>query len=323
MGKFAYALTLAFMTAAPTACLGQAYPSRPVTIVVPFAAGGQADAVVRIMAERMNVALGQPVVVENVVGAGGRIGVGRVARAAPDGYTIIGGNVSTHVFNPAIYAVPYDVLHDFEPVALLSLQPLVIVARPTLPANNLRELIAWLKAHPGAATLGTGGVGTAGHVMGMLFQRETGTHFQVVPYRGNAPAMQDLLAGQIDLVFDTPTSLPYVRAGAIKAYAITAAYRLAYAPDIPAIDEEGLPGFHLSYWQAMWVPKGTPRDAVTKLNAAVVESLADPGVRERFAEQRQEIPDGDRQTPQALAAFHKAEFEKWWPIVKAANIKAE
>ena len=319
-----YALAFALTIAASALALAQSYPSRPITIIVPFAPGGPTDTIARIMAERMKLSLGQPVVIENVGGAGGSIGVGRAVRAPPDGYTISIGNSSSHVFNGAIYALPYDLLQDFEPVALLSSQPLLIVARGTMPANNLSEFIAWIKANPDVASQGTPGAGTAAHVMGVFFQRETGTHFQFVPYRGTGPAMQDLIGNQIDFMIDTPTnSLPHVRAHAIRAYAVTAPRRLDSAPEIPTVDEAGLPGFHFSFWQAFWVPKATPHEVIARLNAAVAESLADPTVRQRFAEQGQEIPAPEQQTPEALAAFHKAEIEKWWPTVKAANIKAE
>src|SRR5262249_30534478 len=272
------AIGLGFAAAPPAA---QDYPTRPVPLVVPFAAGGPTDAIARIVGERMRTSRGQPVLVENVSGAGGSIGVGRVARAAPDGYNVSVGNLSSHVFNGAIYSLPYDLLADFEPVALLSFQPLLIVARQGMPAGNLKELIAWLKANPDKATQGTPGAGAAAHIAGAFFQRETGTRFAFVPYRGTGPAMQDLVAGQIDLMIDTPTnSLPHVRAGTIKVFAVAAASRLPSAPDVPTVDEAGLPGFHFPFWQALWVPKGTPKPIVDKLNAAVVEALADPAVRQ-------------------------------------------
>jgi tripartite-type tricarboxylate transporter receptor subunit TctC len=302
----------------------QTYPSRPVTMVVPYAPGGPTDTIARIMAEHMRGSLGQPVIIENVSGAGGSIGVARVARATPDGYTLSVGNLSSHVMNGAVYALPYDLIADFAPVSLLSFQPMLIVARKSLPADDLRGLVAWLKANAGNATVGIQGVGTAGHVFAVFFQKEIGTPLALVPYRGAGPAMQDLLAGQIDCMIDTPTnSLPQVRGGTIKAYAVTTESRLASAPDIPTVDEAGLAGFHFSFWQALWAPKGTPAPVMDKLNAAVAASLADPAIRQRFAEQGQEVPAVAQQTPQALAAYHKAEIEKWWPIVKGANIKAE
>jgi tripartite-type tricarboxylate transporter receptor subunit TctC len=302
----------------------QSYPARPITLVVPFAPGGPTDTIARIIAERMRAPLGQPVVVENVTGAGGSIGVGRVVRAPADGYTVSVGNLSSHVFNGAIYTLQYDLLSDLAPVAMLSSQPLLFVAKKTMPTNDLKEFIAWLKANPGKASQGTPGAGTAAHITGAFLQIETGTQFAFVPYRGTGPAMQDLVAGQIDFMIDTPTnSLPHLRAGSIKVYAVTDQHRLKAAPEIPTVDEAGLPGFHFAFWQALWVPKGTPKEIVGKLNAAVVETLADPNVRQRFAEQGQDIPSREQQTPAALAAFHKAEIEKWWPIVKAANIKGE
>jgi tripartite-type tricarboxylate transporter receptor subunit TctC len=323
MNKFASALAFTLALTALTAAWSQSYPSRPITIIVPFAPGGQADAIARIMAERMTQLLDRTVLVENLSGASGSIGVGRVVRAAPDGYTIIIGNTTTHVFNGMFYALPYDLLLDFEPVALLASQPMLILGRRSMPAKDLPELIAWLKANPGLGTQGTSGAGSAGHVYGLFLQRMTGTVFQFVPYRGAEPAIQDLVAGRIDFLFDTPTFLPFVNAGAVKAYAVTAATRLASAPDIPTVDEVGLPGLYLSLWHAFWVRKGTPSDIVSKLNATVVETLADATLRKRFAEQGQEIPAREQQTPQALAAFHEAEIKKWWPIMKAANIKAQ
>jgi tripartite-type tricarboxylate transporter receptor subunit TctC len=302
----------------------QTYPSRPITMVVPYAAGGPTDTIARIMAGRMRGPLGQTIIVENTTGAAGTLGVGRVARAAPDGYTIGIGHWGTHVVNGAIYSLPYDVLNDFEPVAMIATNPQLIVARKGIPANDLKELIAWLKANSAKATQGTAGHGSASHVSGVYLQSITGAQFQFVPYRGAGPAMQDLVAGQIDIMVDqAANSLPQVRGGSIKAYAVTDKARLAAAPDIPTVDEAGVPGLHISIWHALWMPKGTPKDIIVKLNAAVVETLADSGVRARLGELGQEIPPREQQTPQALAAYHKAEIEKWWPIIKAANIKGE
>jgi tripartite-type tricarboxylate transporter receptor subunit TctC len=302
----------------------QNYPSRPITIVVPYSAGGPTDTIARIMAERMRGPLGQTIVVENTTGAGGTIGVGRVARAAPDGYTISIGHWGTHVVNGVIYTLPYDVLNGFEPVAMIATNPQLVVTKKTVPAKDLKDLVAWLKANSATATQGTAGHGTASHISGVYLQNITGTRYQFVPYRGAGPAMQDLVAGQIDLMIDqAANSLPQVRAGTIKAYAVTDKTRLAAAPDIPTVDEAGVPGLHISIWHALWMPKGTPKAIIDKVNAAVVETLADTGVRQRLAELGQEIPAREQQTPQALYAYHKAEIEKWWPVIKAANIKAE
>jgi tripartite-type tricarboxylate transporter receptor subunit TctC len=308
----------------PLAARAQTYPSHPITMTVGFAAGGPTDVTARVMAERMRASLGQPVIVENVAGAAGSIGTGRVARAVPDGYTLSFGQWGTHVVNGALYALPYDVLNDFEPVALVSSNPWLIVAKKTMPADDLKGLIAWLKANPNKASQGTAGAGAASHIAGAFLQKESATRFQFVPYRGAGPAMQDLVSGQIDMMVDNPTnSLPQVRAGIIKVYAVTAKNRLASAPDIPTVDEAGLPGMYISFWQALWVPKGTPRDIIAKLNGAVVDCLADPAVRRKFAEIGQDIFPRDQQTPEALGAFQRAEIEKWWPIIKAANIKAQ
>ena len=302
----------------------QVFPSRPITIVVPFAAGGPTDVIARGMAQHMRVSLGQPVVVENMAGANGNIGVGKVARAAPDGYTIGIGHWSTHVVNGAVYALPYDVLKDFDPLSLVASNSYLFVAKNAVPANDLKSFIAWLKANPEKALEGTAGLGSPQHVAGVFFQRATGTRFNFVPYKGAAPAMQALLGGEVDMIIDDPTSsLPQVRAGRIKAFAVTAERRLAAAPEIPTVDEAGLPGFYFSRWHALWVPKGTPKDVVTKLNAAAVNALSDQVVRSRLADLGQEIFPRERLTPAALGVHHKAEIEKWWPIIRAAGIKAD
>ena len=302
----------------------QVYPSRPITIIVGYAVGGPTDTIARIVAERMKGPLGQSIVIENVTGASGSIGTGRVAQAAPDGYTLSIGDVSTHVFNGAIYSLQYDVLKDFEPVALLPSNPSIILAKNALPAKNLQELIAWIKANPDKATAATAGHGSPAHVSLVRFQSAIGTRFQLVPYRGAAPAMQEVIAGQVDMTFNqVANALPQVREGKLKALAVTSKTRVAAAPEIPTVDEAGLPGFYVSIWRGVWAPKGTPKDVIAKLNAAVVETLADPALRARLAAMGEEIPPRDQQTPEALAAFQKAEIEKWWPIIKAANIKAE
>jgi tripartite-type tricarboxylate transporter receptor subunit TctC len=302
----------------------QAYPSRPITINVPFAAGGPSDALARILGERMRQTLGQTFVVENVVGAGGSIAVGRAVRAAPDGYTISYGHLGTHVFNGAIYPLQYDLLADLEPLALLPSNPMVIVSKNALPAKNLQELIAWLKANQSKVTAGTAGAGSGSHIAGVYFEKVTGLRLQYVPYRGTGPAMNDLVGGQIDIIVDqVSNSMPQIRAGTIRAYAISDTKRLAAAPDIPTADEAGLPGFHMTLWNALWVPKGTPKDVIAKLNGAVVEAMADPTVKQRLTDLGLDIPPREQQTPEALGAWHKAEVAKWWPIIRAANIKPE
>ena len=291
---------------------------------MPFPPGGPNDTLGRIMAERMRTTLGQPVIVENVSGANGTIGVGRVARATPDGYTIGVGTWATHVVNPAIYPLTYDTVKDFEPLVLLASSAPILVGRIGLPANNLKELIAWLKANPDKATMGTVGAGSPPHIGGLAFQSRTDTRFRFVPYRGTAPAMQDMLAGQIDLLINSPIqSLPQVRAGKVKAYALFDKDRYPSAPDIPTTDDAGLPGFHLTVWNALWAVKGTPRDILARLNAAAVEALADPAVQKRFAELGQAGRHANGRRRKRSARCSSADIEKWWPVVKAANIKVE
>jgi tripartite-type tricarboxylate transporter receptor subunit TctC len=302
----------------------QAYPSRPITMIVPFPPGGLADVIGRIAAEGMRASLGQSIIIENVGGANGSVGTGRVARTAPDGYTLGLGIWNTHVGNAATYALQYDVVKDFEPIALLADAPLLLVAKKAIPANDLKELIAWLKANPDKASMGTVGAGSPGHLLGLLLQQETGTRFGLVAYRGAAPQTQDLVAGQIDMGIANPaTALPHVQAGSIKAFAVTAKNRLAVAPDIPSVDEAGLPGLYFSLWAGLFAPKSTPRDIIDKLNSAAVDTLSDPNMRHKLAAQGFEIPPREQQTPEALGAYQKAEIEKWWPIIKAAGIKAE
>jgi tripartite-type tricarboxylate transporter receptor subunit TctC len=272
----------------------------------------------------MRAALGQPVLVENVTGANGNIATGRAVRSAGDGYTLSIGTLSTHVLNGAVYTLSFDLLRDFEPISLLVSEPLLIVARKTMPAANLQDLIGWLKANPNKASQGTPGVGGLLHLAGVFFQKQTGTRFQSVPYRSNAQAIQDLVGGQIDIVFDVASnSLPQVSAGQIKGYAVAAKSRLAAAPDIPTVDEAGLPGFYTSLWFGLWASKGTPKDIIIKLNAAVANALADPVARRRLTDLGQAIYPRDQQTPEALGELQKAEVERWWPIIKEAGIKPE
>jgi len=318
----AAACVSALVAVAPGAA--QDYPSRPITMLVPASAGGPTDAIGRIMAERMRETLRQTIVIENVSGAGGSIGVGRVARAAPDGYTIGIGHWGHYVVNGAIYSLPYDLRKDFEPIALIATGPLMIASRKTIPANDLKDLIGWLKANPGKATAGTGGVGTPAHIGSVFFGNVTGAQLQLVPYRGTGPAMLGLVAGDIDLLLDQASNiLPSARSRLITAYAVTATARLAPAPEIPTVDEAGLPGFHVAVWHALWAPKGTPKATVEKLNAAAREALRDRTVLQRLGELGQEIPPPEQQAAESLAAYHAAEIDKWWPIVKAAGIKAE
>jgi len=321
--EFAFAW-IAIVLAGVTGAHAQAFPNKPVTIVVPFAAGGPTDVLARTLGDRMRVSLGQPVIVENVTGAGGTIGVTRVVRAAPDGYTVSFGHLGTHVVNGAIYPLPYDLLNDLDSVGQIGANPMMIVSKNDLPAKNLRELIDWVKANQSKATFGTAGVGSGAHFSGVYFQSLIGTNASYVPYRGTGPALLDLVAGQIDIIVDQASnSMPQVQAGKIRPYAVTAPKRLAAAPDVPTVDEAGLPGFHVLLWSGVWVPKGTPRDVVARLNAAMVEALGDAQVQKRFAELGLEGATREQMTPDALRAHQKAEADKWWPIIKAANIKPQ
>ena len=308
----------------PCLAFAQGYPNKAITMVVPFAAGGPTDTLARIFAAALQQRLGQTVVVENTTGAAGTIGTGRIVRAAPDGYTLGIGHWSTHVVNGAIYPLTYDLLNDFAPVSLIASNPQLLVARKTIPAKDLTELVAWVKANQDKISAGTAGAGAASHVSGVYFQSVTNTKFNFIPYRGTGPALQDLVAGNIDLMFDQAASaLPQVRNGNVRAFAVTAKNRLTSEPNIPTVDEAGMPNFYIAVWHALWFPKGTPKDIVMKMNATVRDVLADPAVRRRLVELGQDIPAVDQQTPEALYAYHKAEIEKWHPIIKAANIKPE
>jgi tripartite-type tricarboxylate transporter receptor subunit TctC len=300
------------------------FPSHQITMVVPFSAGGPTDAMARIMTERMRVTLGQSFVIENVTGAGGSLGVGRVVRAAPDGYTVSIGHLGTHVANGAIYKLGYDLVTDLEPVVLLPSNPMIFVSKTAVPAKSLGELLTWLKARPNPPATGTAGAGSASHIAGLYFESVTGIKLEFVPYRGTAPAMNDLVAGQIDLMVDqTSNSIAQVRAGTIRAYAVTDDKRVASAPDIPTTDEAGLSGFHMTLWSGLWVPKGTPKAIIAKLNAAAVDAMNDPEVQKKFENLGLEMPPKDQLAPDALGAFQKAEIAKWWPMIKAADVKVE
>ena len=304
--------------------LAENFPSHPITVIVPFSAGGPSDAMMRIMAERMKVTLGEPVLIENVTGAGGSLGVGRTVRSPPDGYTIGFGHLGTNVANGVIYKLGYDLVTDLEPVVLLPSNPMVIVSKNAVPAKSLGELLAWLKARPTPATAGTAGAGSGSHIAALYFESVTGIKLQYVPYRGTAPAMTDLVAGQIDLIVDqTSNSISQVRAGTIRAYAVTDTNRVESAPDIPTTDEAGLAGFHMTLWSGLWVPKNTPKDIVAKLNAAAVDALNDQAVRKQLENLGLQMPPKDRLSPEALGTWQKAEIAKWWPMLKAANVKVD
>jgi tripartite-type tricarboxylate transporter receptor subunit TctC len=304
--------------------LAENFPSHPITIIVPFSAGGPSDAMARILAERMKVTLGETLLIENVTGAGGSIGVGRAVRSPPDGYTISFGHLGTHVANGAIYKLGYDLVSDLEPVVLLPSNPMIVVSKNAVPAKSLNELMAWLKARPAPATAGTAGAGSGSHIAGLYFENVTGIKLQYVPYRGTAPAMNDLVAGQIDLIIDqTSNSISQVRAGTIRAYAVTADKRVEQASDIPTTDEAGLSGFHMTLWSGLWVPKDTPKDIVAKLNASAVDALNDPAVRKQLENLGLQMPPADQLSPEALGSWQKAEIAKWWPMIRAANVKVE
>ena len=302
----------------------QTFPSKQITLVVPFTAGGPTDTLGRILAERMGRTLGQTVIVDNTTGAAGTLGVARVVRAAPDGYTIGIGHWSTHVVNPAIYPLPFNILDDLEPLASIATNPQLLVSRKDLPVTDLKGLIEWAKANSDKVTAGTAGVGAASHIGGLYIEQTTGAKLRFIPYRGGGPALADVVAGQIDIMFDqAANSIPQIQAGKIKAFAVTAKERLKAMPDIPTVDEAGLPGLYIAVWHGLWAPKGTPKDVAARLTAAIMEALTDPQVREKFAALGQEIPEPAQQTPQALRALHESEIKLWWPLIKSAGIKIE
>jgi tripartite-type tricarboxylate transporter receptor subunit TctC len=325
MRKWAIAALAATLGLAWSGILAaEPYPVRPITMIVPFPAGGATDTLARYLAEQMRPMLGQPIIIENVAGAAGSIGVGRAVRSAADGYTLSIGTSTTHMLTGGLYRLPFDLLKDLEPVIYIGSEPLLIAGSKNLPADDLKGLIAFLRANPDKASAGIAGVGATGNLAGIAFQKETATRFQFVPYRGNAPAMQDLLAGQIDFMIEPSSNFrSLIDAGSIKALAVTGKARLASLPDIPTADEAGLPGFFASLWYGLWVTKGTPGEIVEKLNATMRQVLADPSVKKRFADLGIEISPGDQQTPEALRAFQKAEMERWWPIIKTSNVRAE
>jgi len=306
------------------AVAGQSYPVRPISMIVPFPAGGATDTLARLLAEKMREILGQPIIIENVAGAAGSIGVGRAVRSPADGYTLSIGTSTSHMLIGGLYALPFDLLKDIEPVIYIGSEPLLLAARKDFPANDLKGLIAYLKANPDKASVGIAGVGAAGHLAGIAFQKETATKFQFVPYRGNAPAMQDLLAGQIDFMMEPSSNFKsLIAADSIKPIAVTGKARLPSSPNIPTVEESGLPGFTGSLWYGLWVQKDTPKDIVEKLNATLRAVLADPSVQKRLEDLGIQISPRDQQSPEALRAFQKAEAERWWPIIKASNLKAE
>ncbi|MGJ4893572.1 MULTISPECIES: tripartite tricarboxylate transporter substrate binding protein BugD [unclassified Bradyrhizobium] len=300
------------------------YPSRAITVIVPFAAGGPSDAMMRILAEHMRQTLGQPVLIENVTGAGGSIGVGRAVRSKPDGYTVSFGHLGTHVANGAVYRLGYDLEADLEPVVLLPSNPMIIVSRNNIPAKSLPEFLAWVKSQPNPVSAGTAGNGSGSHIAGLYFEQITGLRLQYVPYRGTGPAMNDLVAGQIDLIVDqTSNAINQVRAGTIRAYAVTDAKRLESAPEIPTTDEAGLPGFHMTLWSGLWLPKGASKEIVDTLNAAAVAALDEPDVKNQLKNLGLQMPTADQRSPAALGTLQRAEIRKWWPMIRAAGVVPE
>jgi len=324
VSKLLAAMALLVAWGAAEGVRAETYPSRPISIVVPYPAGGVTDSLVRLLAERMRTLLGQPIVTENMGGASGTIGAARVARADSDGYTLLLGNSEAFVATPATMSLSYDPSADFAPVALLPSYPFLLVTTNDVPAKTLKEMVAWIKANPDKVLQGTVGTGTAQHLCGLSLQNTIGAKWRFVPYRGGAPAMQDMLAGQINFMCTaTGSFLPLVRAGQIRAYAVTAKTRMETAPEIPPVDEAGLPGFYVSIWNALWVPKGTPPAIVAKLNAAANAAMADPGFHKQIVEMGLDMPASDQRTPAALDAVRKADIAKWWPIIKAAGLKVE
>ena len=314
----------AFLVPLSTSVVAQTYPSKPISLVVPFSAGGPTDSIARIMAERLTRALGQTVIVENTLGAGGSIGVGRIVRSAPDGYVLGIGHIGTHVINGAVYSLTYDLRKDLEPVGMIATNPQILIGRNGIPAKNLRELLAWFRANQDKASIGTGGAGTAAHLSAVQFQRVADIKVPIVHYKGTAPVLQDMLGGTIDIAFDqAANALPHIRSGKVKPYAVTAKTRLLAAPEIPTVDEAGLPGFYMAVWHGIWAPAGTPKPVIARLNAALNEALNDPATRERLAGLGQEIPAADLRTPEALAAHQQSEIDKWWPVIKSAGIKPD
>jgi tripartite-type tricarboxylate transporter receptor subunit TctC len=321
--KLLFTAAIAVLSAAHPA-LAQNFPNRPITMVVPLSVGGSTDIIGRIVAQGMGQALGQTIVVENTTGAGGTIGEGRVARASPDGYTIAIVQWGTNVANGAIYPISYDLMKDFVPIGLIATQPFFVVARKSMPANDLKDLSAWLHANADKATMGNSGIGSPSHVAGFLFQKAIGQMFTMVPYRGAGDSTTALLSEQIDVLLNTPAvSIPQMKAGSIKVYAVTADKRIAIAPEVPTTEEAGLPSYTFSFWHALWAPKGTPPEVVAKLNGALRQALADPGIRQKLIDLAQDIFPPAEQTPEALGKFQQAEIDKWWPIIKEVGIKIQ